>query len=243
MNAELAHQQELEHQQAAIPQSDALYPNILICGGSGTGKSTSLRGLNYETTAIINTERKVLPFREARKFTKQRSVSTLAEFNQKLNAALSSDSIKVIVIDSFTSLAEMAYTEIVGAADKSGDGAFKAWGDYRDFLHGVLLRSKSANKFVVFIAIEESIQDEMQRITKTVAVQGSLKGKIAKEFEIALWTKIVDAEDQSDQYKFVTNGDPSNESKSPMGMFEDKLIPNDLNQVLEASFEYFNGEL
>lgn len=233
-------QQELEHQE--IEQENALYPNILICGGSGTGKSTSLRDLAYDSTAIINTERKVLPFREARKFTKQGNVSTLRGFDKNLDGALKSDAIKVVVVDSFTSLAEMAYTEIVGAADKSGDGAFKAWGDYRDYLHGVLLRSKSAGKFVVFIAIEESIQDEMQRITKTVAVQGSLKGKIAKEFEIALWTRIVEAELQSDQYKFVTNGDPSNESKSPMDMFQEKLIPNNLNQVLKTSFEYFNGE-
>jgi len=242
MNAEQAYQQQQEHQQQSQIQSAKLYPNVLICGGSGTGKSTSLRNLDHEKTAIINTERKVLPFRSARKFKMHRNVSTLAEFNQKLSAALSSSTIETIVIDSFTSLAEMVYSELVMNVEKSGDNVMVAWSQYKDTLHQILLRSKSANKFVVFIAIEESIQDDMQRLIKTVAVQGALKGKVAKEFEIALWTKVVEADDAADQYKFVTNGDPTNESKSPFEMFEDRLIPNDLNHVLKTSFEYFNGE-
>ena len=33
-------------------------PNVIVVGKSGSGKSTSLRNLNPETTAVINTERK-----------------------------------------------------------------------------------------------------------------------------------------------------------------------------------------
>jgi hypothetical protein len=248
MNSDQAYQQEqlneeheLNQSTEVAPMSEPLYPNVLICGGSGTGKSTSLRNLNKETTAIINTERKVLPFRDARKFTKHRNVSSLAEFNSKLHHALKDDEINTVVIDSLTSLIEMVYEEMIMKVDKVGDNVMAGWANYRDTLHGILLRAKAANKFVVFIAIEDSIQDELMRITKTVAVQGSLKGKICKEFEIALWTKVIDAENPSDQYKFVTNGDPANESKSPMDMFQDKLIPNDLNQVLNTAYDYFNN--
>lgn len=38
-----------------------------IVGNSGTGKSTSIRTLNPETTFIINVARKPLPFKGARK--------------------------------------------------------------------------------------------------------------------------------------------------------------------------------
>lgn len=246
---ELHREQELQHEQIIMNQSlenqsihesvDAVYPNILICGASGTGKSTSLRNLNKEQTVIINTERKVLPFREARQFKHHVNIHNLNEFYRNLNGALESANIQTIVIDSLTSLVEMVYFELVRNIEKSGDNVMVAWSQYKDTIHDILLRSKAANKFVVFLAVEDSIQDEMMRVTKTVAVQGSLKGKIAKEFEIALWTKIVDHDDPKEQYKFVTNGDSSNESKSPMDMF-DRLIPNDLNQVLQTAYNYFN---
>ena len=43
-------------------------PNIIVVGKSGSGKSSSLRNLNAERTAVLNTERKQLPFRGAKNF-------------------------------------------------------------------------------------------------------------------------------------------------------------------------------
>ena len=43
-------------------------PNVIVVGKSGSGKSTSLRNLNPKTTAVINTERKQLPFKGANDF-------------------------------------------------------------------------------------------------------------------------------------------------------------------------------
>ena len=45
-------------------------PNVIVVGKSGSGKSTSLRNLNPERTAVLNTERKQLPFKGANKFMK-----------------------------------------------------------------------------------------------------------------------------------------------------------------------------
>ena len=222
-------------------EEDAVYPNVLIVGPSGSGKSTSLINLNPETTAILNVERKVLPFRKAKAFKRQVQVKSLKRFNETLDAALVNPEIKTIVIDSFTSLTEIVYEELVRHIEKAGDNVMTAWAQYGDTLRDVLFKSKQANKFVVFIAIEDSIQDDIGRITKTAAVQGRLKGKVAKEFEICLWSKIIDAENPSDQYKFVTNGDPSNEAKSPMEMFEHRQIENDLNAVLNTAYSYFNN--
>ena len=43
-------------------------PIIGIVGGSGTGKSTSLRNLPADKTTIIDLERKGFPFKEAKQF-------------------------------------------------------------------------------------------------------------------------------------------------------------------------------
>ena len=66
-------------------------PNIFICGFSGSGKSFSLRNLDPETTIVINTERKVLPFRGAAKFTKTLNTSDVRKFEAALDKALKSE--------------------------------------------------------------------------------------------------------------------------------------------------------
>jgi hypothetical protein len=213
-----------------------MYPNIFIAGASGTGKSTSLRNLDPETTIIINTERKVLPFRGAKKFKKHALVDSFEKFEAALNKALESPC-KVIVIDSFTSLVELSHTKNVRHGDKSGDGAFNSWNQYYYALHDTLLKCKNSDKFVVFIGIDEIIQDHELRMIKTVAVQGQLKGKVEKEFEIVLWTHT-----DGEHYYFMTNTDGVNKAKTPMGMFESKLIDNDLNAVIKQIETYYQEE-
>jgi hypothetical protein len=50
--------------------------------------------------------------------------------------------------------------------------------------------------------------------------------------------------DDSDsvQYKFLTNSDGTCTAKSPMGLFEDLLIDNDLDYVIKKIKEYNEGE-
>jgi hypothetical protein len=213
-----------------------MYPNIFVAGGSGTGKSTSLRNLNPETTIVINTERKVLPFRGAKKFSKQVMVDSWDKFDASLTKALQSDC-KTIVIDSFTSLIELSHTKNIRYGDKSKDGVFVSWNEYYYALHDTLLKCKASNKFVVFLGIDEIIQDHELRMIKTVAVQGQLKGKVEKEFEIVLWTHT-----DGEKYYFMTNTDGVNKAKSPMGMFESKLIDNDLNFVINQIETYYKEE-
>lgn len=58
-------------------------------------------------------------------------------------------------------------------------------------------------------------------------------------FTYVLFTKVVrnDATD-SIEYKFLTNSDGTCTAKTPMGLFNDKLIDNDLNLVINAIKEY-----
>lgn len=219
-------------------------PNIFVCGPSGSGKSTSLRNLDPARTIILNTEQKQLPFRKATKFTKKMNVTSLDQFNHAFDKALSADA-DVIVIDSFTSLIEYVYTDIVRSVEKVGDNVMAAWAKYKDTIHDILIKAKTSGKYVVFIGIDDTLQDEKMRITRTIAVQGSLKGKIEKEFEVVLWTKVVESdalEGGSHRYVFVTNSDGSNKAKTPMEMFDEQYIDNDLNYVISTITDYYTGE-
>lgn len=206
-------------------------PNIIICGPSGAGKSTSLRNLDPATTIVINTERKALPFRGAAKFTKQAQPSDLKQFDLAFARAMASDA-KVIVIDSFTSLAEYVYADVIRY---ELEDTRSAWGRYKDTLHDILLQAKRPDKAVVFLAVEATTQDDNMRVIRTVDVQGSLRGKVEKEFEIVLW-----AQPQGEGvYRFLTNSDGRCTAKSPMGMFDERLIDNDLQAVLAAIHTYY----
>ena len=71
-------------------------PNIIIVGKSGSGKSTSLRNLDAAKTAVLNTERKQLPFKGANKF-KNVPIPDLNTFHTALEKAMQSKTIDNII--------------------------------------------------------------------------------------------------------------------------------------------------
>lgn len=60
-------------------------------------------------------------------------------------------------------------------------------------------------------------------------------------FTYVFFTDIVRDDDGKPAYKFLTNSNGTCTAKSPMGLFEDMHIDNDLNTVISAIKEY-NGE-
>ena len=44
------------------------------------------------------------------------------------------------------------------------------------------------------------------------------------------------------EYKMLTNTDGQHVAKTPLGMFEEKLIDNDINRVIEVIDQYNSGE-
>ena len=68
-------------------------PNTLILGASGTGKSSSIRNLPKDTTIILNTERKTLPFREGKDFKMNFAIHNYPQFEKAFDKALKSDKI------------------------------------------------------------------------------------------------------------------------------------------------------
>lgn len=57
-------------------------------------------------------------------------------------------------------------------------------------------------------------------------------------FTYVLFTGIERNEENKTEYIFVTNSDGTNTAKTPMGLFEETRIPNDLGLVINKIIEY-----
>lgn len=214
-------------------------PNTFILGPSGTGKSTSIRNLNPETTVILNAERKALPFKKGRQFKKNVFVNTLAEFKKYFKKALESDGVEVIVVESFTSLCD-----IVSYSYKHIEG-FDFWKVYKEEIADILLNSKiSPSKYIFFIGIDQVIENADGIEERFIGVDGSWKKKVEKEFVNVLYATTQKNENGELDHVFITNkkeGYDKISCKSPMDMFP-SVIPNDLKLVCDYIDKYYELE-
>ena len=208
-------------------------PNIIIVGPSGSGKSTSLSSLNPKTTAILNTERKQLPFKNAKEFMNV-PIKSVSEFHSALDKAMESDKIKTIVIESFTSLIEIIFRE----ADIRYKG-FDVWSYYNKEIDKILDKSKNSDKYVVFTAIDSVYDGDNGVEERYVAVDGNRwKKRVEKEFVVCLFTDTRKTDNEV-SYRFRTNTTGRDSAKSPMGMFESLHIDNCLKEVVDKCEEYY----
>ena len=208
-------------------------PNIIIAGPSGSGKSSSMRNLQPKRTAVLNTERKQLPFKNANEFMNV-PIKSVSEFHSALDKAMESDKIKTIVIESFTSLIEIIFRE----ADIRYKG-FDVWSYYNKGIDKILDKSKNSDKHVIFTAIDGVYDGDNGVEERYVAVDGNRwKKRVEKEFVIALFTDVHKG-DEGVKYRFRTNTTGRDSAKSPMGMFEDLHIDNCLKEVISKCEEYY----
>ena len=209
-------------------------PNIIIVGPSGSGKSSSMRNLDPKTTAVINTERKQLPFKNAKEFMNV-PVKSVSEFHSALDKAMSSDKVSTVIIESFTSLIEIIFRE----ADIRYKG-FDVWSYYNKEIDKILDKSKNSDKYVVFTAIDGVYDGDNGVEERYVAVDGNRwKKRVEKEFVVCLFTDTRKTDDGV-SYRFRTNTTGRDSAKSPMGMFEELHIDNCLNTVIEHCEQYYN---
>lgn len=57
-------------------------------------------------------------------------------------------------------------------------------------------------------------------------------------FTYVLFTRVIQNEDNKTEYKFVTNSDGTCTAKTPMGLFPEILIDNDLDLVINRIKKY-----
>lgn len=206
---------------------------VLILGSSGSGKSTSLRKLNPEETFVIKCVEKPLPFKGSDKLYNSEKKNTFTTSNLlKVNAALDkiekNNKIKTLVIDDFNYLLTFGYKE---SAKENGYSKFERLAfNTIDIFQKVDSMRKD---LIVYILAHTQKDNEGKLSMKTIG--RFLDEKVVIE---GLFSIVVLALGSENDYKFTVNGtDPA---KSPIEMFSENDIENDLTLINKAINEYFN---
>lgn len=210
-------------------------PNIFICGPSGTGKSTSMRNLPPERTVILNTEQKALPFRKGVEFKLNVPINSLQLFKTALTKAIENPNVDIIVIESFTSLIETIYMK----AKTLYDG-FDVWDYYKNEIKKIMEMSKNTDKYIIFIGIDQFVEGDSGVEERFIAVDGSWKKKVEKEFVIVVYSEAKEINDKQ-EYRFITNKQPGYNkisAKSPMEMLP-PIMDNDIMGILNEVDKYY----
>lgn len=197
---------------------------VLIIGESGSGKSASMRNFKPDELGIINVSRKPLPFR-----------SNLKTFDTddyaKITLALKGAKTKSIVIDDAQYLManEFMRNAKMNGYQKFTDLALNFWN-----LVQLVINELAPDVIVYFMAHIErdtSGNEKMKTIGKMLDEKITIEGL----FTIVFKTSVMDG-----KYSFSTQTSGQDTVKTPMGMFGQPLIDNDLKAVDAAIREYYN---
>ena len=195
---------------------------VMVFGQSGTGKSTSLRNFKPEDVCIVNVSGKPLPFKNKHKTFNTDNYMAIDEAIKKAPA-------KSIVIDDATYLMTGEYmrTAKVTGYQKFTDLALNYY---------TLVKTAAAlpnDKIVYFLGhsdIDNNGNEKFKTIGKLLDEKITLEGM----FTIVLKTVVTDG-----KYQFSTRNSGQDTVKTPMGMFNEPLIDNDLAAVDKTIREYY----
>ena len=228
---------------------------LCIVGESGSGKSSSLRNLNPSETFVIATVPKPLPFRgwksrfkaltvdkETNKYVGNYYVNSNWEKILNMLKYINNNMphIKNIILDDMQYI--LSY-EFVDRATEVGYGKFS---ELAQHLMEILRYSEKMrdDAKLIFLTHCENVGDILnpKYVIKTIGKLLSEKVTLEGLFTYILFTKVREGDDGKMEYKFITNNDGECIAKTPMGMFEDLAIDNDLNEVIKVIDEYNSGE-
>lgn len=211
---------------------------ICIAGESGTGKTTSMRNLDPETSFYIDCDKKGLSWKGWKnQFNGDKKNYLVTDFPtvaltalKKLDKEESFKKIKVCVVDTLNGL--MVADEMRRAKEKGYD----KWQDLAQSIYELVDYSLTMRNdiTVVFIAHTQTDHDDNGYMFTRIKTSGRKLDKITLEskFSTVLLSKCVDG-----KYVFETQANFST-AKSPMGAFESKEIENDIVKVIEALEEF-----
>lgn len=212
---------------------------ICIAGESGSGKTSSLRKLNPDTTYIIDSDKKGLSWRGWKKqYNAERKNYYVCDEPRKVGATMlgvskTRQEVKVLVVDTIGSIMvadEMRRSKEKGY-DKWVDLAQCMW-DIVDMAY--LLRDDLT---VIFIAHTQTDRDDNGYLFTRIKTSGKKLDKICLEskFTTVLIAKCLDG-----KYIFETHANNST-AKTPLGLYDEDTIENDISKVIE-DLEKFESE-
>lgn len=196
---------------------------VLIIGKSGAGKSASLRNFKNGEVGIFNTTSKPLPFKNGLQ------IANNADY-MLIEQTLAQNSLNCYVVDD--SIYLMAFDSFARANEKSFDKFTQMSKAYADLLEQIRHTSKDT---IVYVVTHEELQDDGSIKPKSIGKMLDRQLCIEGLFSICLYAKFEDG-----KYIFETQTDGNTPAKSPMGMFSDFKIDNDLKAVDIVIRDYYD---
>lgn len=204
---------------------------VMVMGESGSGKSASLRNFKAGEVAVLNVANKRLPFKNDW----GANVVNCGRFADKygtLMRAVNSPNYKRYVID------DSQYLMAFDAFDRAKEVGYGKFVDMAQSFYRLIMACKNApdETTVYFLHHIERGEDGL--------IKPKTQGRMLDEkLNVAgLFTTVLLARPDKDGYWFETQTDGNSVVKTPMGMFEDARIPNDLKLVDTVIRAYYGME-
>ena len=199
---------------------------VLILGHSGSGKSASMRNCTADRFGVINVQSKPLPFR-----TELKTYNT--DSYEDIIKALMVGKTPSFVIDDSQYL--MSHEYMYRANEKGYDKYAQIGTNFFRLLEAI---RKLPDDKIVYLMHHIELDDAGREKAKTV-------GKMVDNYIVVegCFTIVLKAIANSDGFFFRTKTNGADAVKTPMGMFEDEQIDNDLLLVDDTIREFYGKEI
>ena len=202
---------------------------VLIIGKSGSGKSASLRNcVNNDNFNVINVIDKPFPFRGQIK-------SGATDDYRQVEKWLEIFPARSIVIDDAGYLITNMFMKGHASAG-AGNGVFTFYNKIGDHFWNLIefIKKSVPKEKIVYVIMHEDVDDFGNIKPKTIGKLLDEKVSIEGMFTIVIRCIV-----ENGKHYFVTQSSGTDVAKTPMGMFEELLIDNDITLVDKVIREYY----
>ncbi len=198
---------------------------VMIMGASGSGKSCGIRNFKSDEVRILNVASKPLPFKNVNKL----KVANKANYDMIEGVIKSNQALSYVIDDAQYLMAFESFNKI----SETGYGKFSVMANnYREMIR-CAIEDTSPDTIVYFLQHTEETDSgkiKPKTLGKMLDSQLTVEG---------LFSIVLMANTDGNNYYFETQSDGATTCKSPMGMFDTKQIDNDLKFVDTTIREYY----
>ena len=204
---------------------------ILIMGRSGSGKSASMRNISKDTF-VVNVNNKPLPFKN-NEHLKVMNCDEYLIIKTALQAAYDKG-IKMAVIDDAGYLLTSKF--MAGHRQAKGNSQFDLYNEIADNFYGLIkfISDELPSDMNVYMTMHEDVNDMGYSKPKTIGKLLDDKVCVEGMFTIVFHSMKLDG-----KYVFATNTDGLDVTKTPIGMFNEPYVDNDLETIDNVIREYY----
>lgn len=218
---------------------------IFIVAKTGMGKSSSLRNLNEDETMLINSDLKALPFKQfSLRYNEQKGnyvkTSDMQTIISKFKEAHKNPKIKTIIVDTWSHVMVDAVMHPSFRAEKGFDKYGKFAAAQYDLIN--LINDKLRDDIIVYLFAHPEVHyDESGFSSERIGVQGQMLQRFVPESfsSVVLYGDIIKTPGKPNEHIFRTVNTGTNTCKTPMQMFNEEYVENDLVIVNKIIREYY----